>query len=72
MIYLSFVPGVFNIWMVGVFSLPLLGSGIEIWLRKKHEVSLGWTLAVKDLEKILVDDPDYPEVEKKLKEIKAS
>jgi len=29
-------------------------------------------LAVKDLEKILVDDPDYPEVEKKLKEIKAS
>jgi tetratricopeptide (TPR) repeat protein len=28
-------------------------------------------LAVKDLEKILVDDPDYPEVEKKLEEIKA-
>lgn len=44
MIYLSFVPGVFNIWMVGVFSVPLLGSGIEIGLRKKNEVSLGWTL----------------------------
>lgn len=44
MIYLSYVPGVFNFWMVGVFSVPLLGSVVEIGLRKKHEVSLGWTL----------------------------
>ena len=29
-------------------------------------------MAVKDLEKILVDNPDYPEVEKKLAEIKKS
>jgi len=27
-------------------------------------------MAIKDLEKILVDDPDYPEVEKKLNELK--
>jgi hypothetical protein len=27
-------------------------------------------MGIKDLEKILVDDPDYPEVEKKLAELK--
>jgi lipoprotein NlpI len=27
-------------------------------------------MGVKDLEKILVDNPDYPEVEKKLAELK--
>lgn len=43
-VYLSFVPGVFNLWMVGVFSIPLLGSILEIWLRKNNLPSLGWTL----------------------------
>ena len=43
MVYLSFVPGVFNLWMVGVFSIPLLGSVLELWLRKRDELSLGWT-----------------------------
>ncbi len=43
-IYLSFVPGVFNLWMVGVFSIPLLGSILELFLRRKNELSLGWTL----------------------------
>jgi len=27
-------------------------------------------MGIKDLEKILVDNPDYPEVEKKLAELK--
>jgi hypothetical protein len=43
-VYLSFVPGVFNLWMVSVFSIPLLGSVLELWLRKKDQLSLGWTL----------------------------
>ena len=43
-IYLSFVPGVFNLWMFGVFSIPLLGSILELWLRKNHQPSLGWTM----------------------------
>lgn len=43
-IYLSFVPGVFNLWMVGVFSVPLFGSLMELSLRKTSEPSLGWTL----------------------------
>jgi hypothetical protein len=42
-VYLSFVPGVFNIWMVGVFSIPLLGSSLELWRRKNNQASLGWT-----------------------------
>ena len=29
------------------------------------------TIGIKDLEKILVDNPDYPEVEKKLAELKS-
>jgi len=42
-IYLSFVPGVFNLWMVGVFLIPVLGCTLELWWRKNHQPSLGWT-----------------------------
>ena len=42
-VYLSFVPGVFNVWMVGVASVPFIGGGIEIFLRKQKASSMGWT-----------------------------
>ena len=42
-VYLSFVPGVFNLWMVGVAAVPFIGGGIELYLRKQKESSMGWT-----------------------------
>lgn len=33
-VYLSFVPGVFNVWMVGAFSVPLLAGLLEVLLSK--------------------------------------
>ena len=29
-VYLSFVPGVFNLWMVGAFGVPVLAGLVEI------------------------------------------
>jgi len=29
-VYLSFIPGVFNLWMVGSFSIPLFAGILEI------------------------------------------
>lgn len=54
MIYLSFVPGVFNLWMVGVFSVPLFGSVLELLLRKNNNPSLGWTLYRLSLSTLVV------------------
>jgi hypothetical protein len=34
-VYLSFIPGVFNLWLVGSFSIPLFAGILEITFRKK-------------------------------------
>lgn len=33
-VYLSFVPGVFNLWMVGAFGVPVLAGLVEIGFGK--------------------------------------
>jgi hypothetical protein len=42
-VYLSFVPGVFNLWMVGVATVPFVGGLIELLIRKQKTTSVGWT-----------------------------
>lgn len=41
-VYLSFVPGVFNLWMVGAFCVPLIAGIIEIVfgknMNRKHPI----------------------------------
>ena len=33
-VYLSFVPGVFNLWMVGAFCVPILAGLVEVFFGK--------------------------------------
>jgi hypothetical protein len=33
-VYLSFVPGVFNLWMVGAFSIPLFAGILEVAIKQ--------------------------------------
>ena len=35
-VYLSFVPGVFNLSMVGAFSIPLLAGILEVAIKQKE------------------------------------
>lgn len=53
-VYLSFVPGVFNLWMVGAFCVPLLAGIFEFVFSKnmnsKHPIRVSlFRLAVATL-----------------------
>ena len=42
LVYLSFVPGVFNFWMAYAFVIPLTAMIIEILWYKKRSTIAGW------------------------------